>query len=210
MVALALFGGYCTRADIRLKDVSILEPMTFAGLLLGAMLPYWFSAMTMKSVGKAASDMMEQCREQFEDEQKQWDPSTEAEGWWTKNKDKMEKENPNAYNDRWRIFESVKNETPVIHTPPNCWYTPCIEKATESSLKEMIPPACLVMLSPLVIGIFFGKFMLSGLLIGAVVSGVQVALSAPTQVVHGTMLRSLPPTTGRHSVRRKRSGRRPA
>jgi inorganic pyrophosphatase len=178
MVALALFGGYCTRADIRLKDVSILEPMTFAGLLLGAMLPYWFSAMTMKSVGKAASDMMEQCREQFEDEQKQWDPSTEAEGWWTKNKDKMEKENPNAYNDRWRIFESVKNETPVIHTPPNCWYTPCIEKATESSLKEMIPPACLVMLSPLVIGIFFGKFMLSGLLIGAVVSGVQVALSA--------------------------------
>merc|ERR1711907_35367 len=46
MVALALFGGFCTRADIKLREVSILEPMTFAGLLLGAMIPYWFSAMT--------------------------------------------------------------------------------------------------------------------------------------------------------------------
>merc|ERR1711970_718759 len=84
MVALALFGGYCTRADIKLKDVSILEPMTFAGLLLGAMLPYWFSAMTMKSVGKAASDMMKMCVEQFRQEKAEWEPDEKyPKGWWT-------------------------------------------------------------------------------------------------------------------------------
>ncbi len=34
----------------------------FAGLLIGAMLPYWFSAMTMKSAGKAALAMVEEVR----------------------------------------------------------------------------------------------------------------------------------------------------
>lgn len=37
----------------------------FAGLLVGAMLPYWFSSMTMKSVGKAALAMVEEVRQQF-------------------------------------------------------------------------------------------------------------------------------------------------
>ena len=37
--------------------MEILQPITFAFLLVGAMLPYWFSAMTMKSVGKAAMEV---------------------------------------------------------------------------------------------------------------------------------------------------------
>lgn len=37
----------------------------FAGLLIGAMLPYWFSSMTMKSVGQAALAMVEEVRNQF-------------------------------------------------------------------------------------------------------------------------------------------------
>ena len=45
--------------------VDILRPMVFAGLLVGAMLPYWFSAMTMKSVGKAAYAMVAEVRRQF-------------------------------------------------------------------------------------------------------------------------------------------------
>lgn len=52
LVSLALFGAYATRCNLDLKDTSILDPKVFAGLLIGAMLPYWFSAMTMKSVGK--------------------------------------------------------------------------------------------------------------------------------------------------------------
>jgi H+-translocating diphosphatase len=43
-----------------------LWPQVFCGLLVGAMLPYWFSAMTMKSVGKAALAMVEEVRRQFQ------------------------------------------------------------------------------------------------------------------------------------------------
>lgn len=62
LVSLALFGAYVTSAGINVYDSSILSPEIFTGLLLGAMLPYWFSAMTMKSVGKAALAMVEEVR----------------------------------------------------------------------------------------------------------------------------------------------------
>jgi inorganic pyrophosphatase len=65
LVSLALFGAYVTRAGITVADSSILDPRVFSGLLVGAMLPYWFSAMTMKSVGKAALAMVEEVRRQF-------------------------------------------------------------------------------------------------------------------------------------------------
>ena len=63
LVSLALFGAFVTRSHI--NGVDILTPITFAGLIVGAMLPYWFSAMTMKSVGKAAKKMVEEVRQQF-------------------------------------------------------------------------------------------------------------------------------------------------
>jgi len=71
LVSLALFSAFTTRVNIDCAvlnipaPINILEPFTFAGLLYGAMLPYWFSAMTMKSVGKAALAMVEEVREQF-------------------------------------------------------------------------------------------------------------------------------------------------
>merc|ERR1719171_1716545 len=63
LVSLALFGAFKTRANIPHVDVS--ESWTFAGLLLGALMPYAFSAMTMRSVGQAANDMVQECRRQF-------------------------------------------------------------------------------------------------------------------------------------------------
>merc|ERR1719191_1596806 len=63
LVSLALFGAYCTRAEV--TKVDILDPWVFTGLLYGAMMPYWFSAMTMKSVGEAANDMVNECMDQF-------------------------------------------------------------------------------------------------------------------------------------------------
>ena len=56
LVGLALFGAFVTR--IEESSVDILEPIQFSGLLVGAMLPYWFSSMTMIAVGEAAEDMM--------------------------------------------------------------------------------------------------------------------------------------------------------
>jgi inorganic pyrophosphatase len=52
LVGLALFGAFITR--IGETTVDILKPVQFCGLLVGAMLPYAFSAMTMKAVGDAA------------------------------------------------------------------------------------------------------------------------------------------------------------
>merc|ERR1719440_1635569 len=63
LVSLALFGAYCVRANISV--VNILDPWCFSGLLYGAMMPYAFSAMTMKSVGEAANDMVNECMQQF-------------------------------------------------------------------------------------------------------------------------------------------------
>merc|ERR1712113_506921 len=53
----------------------------------------------------------------------------------------------------------------------------CIRISTEASLKEMIPPGLLVMLSPLAAGLLFGKNCTAGLLTGSLVSGVQMAIS---------------------------------
>jgi inorganic pyrophosphatase len=56
LVGLALFGAFVTRAGIQV--VNILQPLEFSGLLVGAMLPYAFSALTMKAVGQAANEMI--------------------------------------------------------------------------------------------------------------------------------------------------------
>merc|ERR1711939_1138310 len=64
LVSLALFGAFAVRAGIN-TGVPLLEPLTFAFLMVGANLPYWFSALTMKSVGRAANAMVEEVKEQF-------------------------------------------------------------------------------------------------------------------------------------------------
>merc|ERR1719422_196237 len=64
LVSLALFGAFCVRAKV--KNVDILDPWVFTGLLLGAMMPYAFAAWTMKSVGTAADQMVAECKRQFE------------------------------------------------------------------------------------------------------------------------------------------------
>mmetsp|Transcript_9011 Transcript_9011/g.6779 ORF Transcript_9011/g.6779 Transcript_9011/m.6779 type:complete len:558 (+) Transcript_9011:655-2328(+) len=132
LVALALFGAFVTRAELDI--VNILNPLVFAGLLLGAMLPYWFSAMTMSAVGKAANDMIAEIQRQFQ--------------------------NPNIRN---------KTEQPD--------YSKCIAISTSASIKKMIAPGLLVLGSPFVMGILFGTLAVSGLLAGAIVSGVQIAFS---------------------------------
>ena len=76
LVSLALYGAFVVRirtAETSLTgestavSVQILEPLTFAFLLIGSMLPYWFSAMTMKSVGEAAMKMVREVERQFKE-----------------------------------------------------------------------------------------------------------------------------------------------
>ncbi len=56
-------------------------------------------------------------------------------------------------------------------------YKKCVEISTASSLAEMMPPGALVMLSPIVMGSLFGTQALAGMLVGSLVSGVQLAVS---------------------------------
>jgi H(+)-translocating pyrophosphatase len=76
LTSLALFGGFLTASDNLLKEVNgedysliatinLLDPVVFTSLFIGAILPFLFSAMTMKSVGAAAYDMIEEVRRQF-------------------------------------------------------------------------------------------------------------------------------------------------
>jgi len=141
LVSLALFGAYVTIVDLTAAGVNILEPFQFGGLLIGAMLPYWFSAMTMKSVGKAALDMVQEVRRQFAD------APVDANG----NKD----------------FSKFQAD-----------YKTCVAISTAASLREMLAPGALVMLTPIIMGFFFGTRALAGTLAGALVSGVQIAISA--------------------------------
>jgi len=126
---------------VEVEVVDILDPFTFAGLLIGAMLPYWFSAMTMKSVGKAALDMVKEVRRQFA----------------------QAPTHPNGEKD----FSNFKAD-----------YRTCVAISTAASLREMIAPGALVMLSPLIMGFLFGTMALAGMLAGSLVSGVQMAISA--------------------------------
>eukprot|EP00947_MAST-08B_sp_MAST-8B-sp1_P004998 g4998.t1 len=137
LVSLALFGGFVTRSGRLNGHVQLLEPITFAFLVFGAMLPYWFSAMTMKSVGLAAFQMVKEVERQF-------------------------KENPDLLDEN----SSAKPD-----------HDRCIKISTDASLREMILPGALVMLSPILTGLFFGVSAVSGLLAGGMSSGVQLALS---------------------------------
>merc|ERR1719453_817854 len=74
LVSLALYGAFVVRLKDLLQDVeggdditnvNVMEPTTFAALLVGAMIPYWFAALTMKSVGQAAGEMVNEVKRQF-------------------------------------------------------------------------------------------------------------------------------------------------
>jgi inorganic pyrophosphatase len=133
LVALALFGAFVTRANLTV--INVLRPITFSFILIGAMIPYWFTSMTMKSVGEAAMEMVKEV-------QRQW------------------------------------NEIPGLkegRVDPDA--ATCIKISTDASLKEMIMPGMLVILTPIIVGVFFGVEAVSGLLTGSITSGVQLAIS---------------------------------
>eukprot|EP00468_Gymnochlora_sp_CCMP2014_P010170 CAMPEP_0167752948 /NCGR_PEP_ID=MMETSP0110_2-20121227/7431_1 /TAXON_ID=629695 /ORGANISM="Gymnochlora sp., Strain CCMP2014" /LENGTH=786 /DNA_ID=CAMNT_0007638639 /DNA_START=188 /DNA_END=2548 /DNA_ORIENTATION=+ len=140
LVSLALFGAFADTVGI--TDLPLIGAWQFAGLVIGAMIPYWFFAMTMESVGMAANQMVLEVRRQVQAKR--------------------------------AAQEDSKEEIPTSRED----YARCIAIATDASLKEMIAPGALVLLTPLVVGFLFGVKMLAGVLLGALASGVSMAVSA--------------------------------
>ncbi len=67
LTALALFAAYAVAAGLEAADLSLTSPRVVIGLLLGGALPFVVAAMTMKSVGRAAEDMITEIRRQFKE-----------------------------------------------------------------------------------------------------------------------------------------------
>jgi len=135
LVALALYGAFVTRT--KLDKVNLNTPIVFSGLLFGAMIPYLFSALTMKAVGNTATVMVSKIRNEFSE---------------------------HIGKDDWETFEPNTNE--------------CINIATINSLKQMFLPGLLVIIIPLFVGVLFGPKAVSGLLMGIIISGIQMATSS--------------------------------
>jgi K(+)-stimulated pyrophosphate-energized sodium pump len=142
LTSLALFSAFLTRADLLdpeakiMDSINLLDPLVLTGLFVGAMLPFLFSAMTMKSVGKAAFDMIEEVRRQF------------------------------------REIPGIMEGT----AEPD--YEKCVAISTEAALREMIPPAILIMGTPLLVGFLFGVPAVAGILAGSLVSGGVLAIAS--------------------------------
>ena len=65
LTALALFASYSEA--VKLESINLLNPLTLVGIFLGGVLPFLFGALTMQSVGKAATQMVEEVRRQFKE-----------------------------------------------------------------------------------------------------------------------------------------------
>ncbi|MDF1813763.1 MAG: sodium-translocating pyrophosphatase [Verrucomicrobiales bacterium] len=158
LTALALFAAFMTRAEIDSIDIS--QPVVMAGLFIGGMLPYVFSALTMQAVGRAANSMIEEVRRQF----REIPALKEALVVFTKNKgqhvDDWDEEDRKVYDKGLTKAEFRK----------------CVDISTKASLKEMVLPGVLAVTAPIAVGFLGGANMLGGLLAGVTVSGVLLAI----------------------------------
>ena len=132
LTALSLFVSYAEVAG--LKSINILSPAVVAGVLIGGMLPFMFSALTMSSVGKAANKMIEEVRRQF------------------------------------------RSDKGILEGTSKPDYKSCVGISTHAALREMIIPGVMAVVTPLLIGYLLGAPALGGMLCGALVSGVMLAI----------------------------------
>jgi len=157
LTALALFAAYMKTANIPAIDVA--QPKIMAGLLVGGMLPFVFSALSMNAVGRAAMAMIEEVRRQFRDI-----PALKAAlEVMRKNNSDMSKA---SAADR-KIFDAADGVAE---------YDKCVAISTKASIKEMVLPGVLAIVVPVGVGFFGGAEMLGGLLAGVTTCGVLMAI----------------------------------
>ncbi|MBR5152228.1 MAG: sodium-translocating pyrophosphatase [Clostridia bacterium] len=136
LTALALIVSYTDEITAMggALDLRLTQPAVLIGLFVGAMLPFLFSAYTMKAVGRAAQKIVVEVRRQFKEIAGLMEGKAEAD------------------------------------------YETCVDICTKSSLGEMILPAALGIIAPILVGLILGPNGVVGMLAGALVSGFVVAV----------------------------------
>ncbi|NND06930.1 MAG: sodium-translocating pyrophosphatase [Saprospiraceae bacterium] len=158
LTALALFAAFMATAGI--DSINIANPTVMAGLLLGGMLPFAFSALSMKAVGRAAMDMIQEVRRQF----KSIPELTAA-------LSVMRKNDGTEYAD-W----SKADQDTFDAADGKAQYDKCVEISTKASIREMVLPGLIAVTTPVLVGFAGGSEMLGGLLAGVTVCGVLMAI----------------------------------
>jgi len=157
LTALALFSAFMQQANI--SSIDIAKSTVMAGLFVGGMLPFVFSALSMNAVGRAAMAMIEEVRRQFRD----IPALKDALQVMRKYDSDMSKATPE---DR-AIFDKADGVAE---------YDKCVAISTQASIKEMVVPGLLAIVTPVAVGFLGGPEMLGGLLAGVTVSGVLMAI----------------------------------
>ena len=157
LTALALFAAFMKTAGVVAIDVS--QPKIMAGLLVGGMLPFVFSALSMNAVGRAAMAMIEEVRRQFRDI-----PALRAA---LDVMIKYDSDMSKASSADRKIFDAADGVAE---------YDKCVAISTKASIKEMVLPGVLAILVPVAIGFIGGAEMLGGLLAGVTTCGVLMAI----------------------------------
>ncbi|MBE2279850.1 MAG: sodium-translocating pyrophosphatase [Ignavibacteriaceae bacterium] len=158
LTALALFGAFMTSANLKTIDIS--KASVMAGVLVGAMIPFLFSALAMQAVGRAAMAMIHEVRRQFTSIPE----LTAALSVMRKNQgvDKSEWNKEDV-----AIFDAAEGKAE---------YGKCVEISTKSAIKEMVLPGLIAVTVPVLVGFTMGPETLGGLLAGVTASGVLLAI----------------------------------
>lgn len=157
LTALALFAAFMKTANVTSIDVS--RPDIMAGLLIGGMLPFVFSALSMNAVGRAAMAMIEEVRRQFRDI-----PKLKAALEVMR---AVDSDMTKATAEQRKIFDAADGVAD---------YGKCIDISTKASIKEMVLPGLLAIAVPVAVGFLGGAEMLGGLLAGVTTCGVLMAI----------------------------------
>jgi K(+)-stimulated pyrophosphate-energized sodium pump len=157
LTALALFSAFMQVANVTAIDVS--KPKVMAGLLVGGMLPFVFSALSMNAVGRAAMSMIEEVRRQFKDI-----PELKAALEIMR---KYDADISKANKKDRAIFDAADGKAD---------YEKCVEISTKASIKEMVMPGLLAIRVPVAVGLLGGAEMLGGLLAGVTTCGILMAI----------------------------------
>jgi K(+)-stimulated pyrophosphate-energized sodium pump len=132
LTSLALFAAFVGIAGI--DAIDIYKAPVLAGLFVGGMIPFIFSALCIQAVGKAAMDMVQEVRRQF-------------------------------------------REIPgIMEYKAKPEYEKCVAISTKASIREMMLPGAIALITPVVVGFVFGPEVLGGLLAGVTVSGVLMGI----------------------------------